>query len=113
MIKVIIKQTESERIKSTRQYCLGKIDLMIQFSDFSIENIVREYLKFPYQVLIISDVPDLEVPQLYNQLSEETIHAWIEEINQDKSLPNLDYLILVKNYPATDLIKQGYAENDI
>ena len=106
MIKIIIKQTEKERIDATREYCLGRIDLAMDYSEFSIENVIREYMKFPFDVLIIKDIPDLDVPAVVDCFSYEGIVAWIEETHRMEMLPKVDILLLVKNYPASDLKKQ-------
>ena len=106
MIKVIIKQTEKERLDSTREHCLGKIDLLMPYEKFSIENVIREYLKFPFDVLILNDVPDLEVPSLVDKFSYETITAWLYETHKLETLPKTDILMLVKNYPADELKRE-------
>ena len=103
MIKIILRQTERERLDATREYCLGRIDLFMSYEDFSIEKVIREHLKFPFDVLILNDVPDLEVPVLVDQFSYETITAWIEENHAMEMLPKIDLLILVKGWPCSDL----------
>lgn len=109
MITVICGPTEKKKIRATKGVCGGLIDCYLDLErtgKLTLVDLIREYIKFPYQALIINNVKDLDVDYYVAMLSDRVLDAWIPEKHSKVILPKMPFILVVKTWPCDELVKQ-------